>query len=223
MEDGKKEIGTILMKREIKISTAIFFQILAFILFFVIPFKTFALECNITVTGAGTTAYNGTYTDTGTTLRGYPVFTNGTQYLNVNNETYDPALQYWMFSDSPYGDQNRYYKSFATGRFGEYTVNYIVDPPAPTATEACGGGGGGATSTVSGIIDFANTSFASTTGGFTFPIIANWLGENLLKGITGGVLGTVKELRYWLVSILILFAIIMFTFRAFKILPIDKL
>jgi len=112
-----------------------------FLLFFLIPFNSYALECDVIYSGSGSSSYNGTYVDTGTLFRGEPEFykaSSGT-YLSVNSTSYDPALLYWMFSPTSAHDSNAYYRTYASTYIGSYTTAGAGTDPAGTVTEDCGG------------------------------------------------------------------------------------
>ena len=134
-ERYKKPISPVIL---LFFKSTILFFIIALILFFFNIKKSYALEPQVFVSGAGTSAVNGCYTDTGNLSRGtYPIFSNGTYYLGVNSTTYDADPLYWMFSNDPEIDSmNLYYTALANGRFGTYSVN-SGSSPAPTVVETC--------------------------------------------------------------------------------------
>lgn len=64
-------------------------------------------------------------------------------------------------------------------------------------------------------IDAASQGFASTTG-FDIPSVINWAGDNLIKLFIGSGLAVLFQLRYWLVALVVIAAIIYFSYRAFR-------
>jgi len=61
----------------------------------------------------------------------------------------------------------------------------------------------------------ASTGFASTTG-FTVGSVVVWAGDNLIKLFIGSGLSVLYELRYWIVALVIIGAIVYFAYRAFR-------
>lgn len=66
-----------------------------------------------------------------------------------------------------------------------------------------------------GLISTAEAGFASTTGFGVDDVIA-WSGDNLIKLFIGSGLAVLYELRYWIVALIIIAAIVYFAFRAFR-------
>ncbi len=65
------------------------------------------------------------------------------------------------------------------------------------------------------LITTAETGFATTTG-FSVGSVVTWAGDNLLKVFLGSGLALLYELRYWIVALVIIAAIIYFSYRAFR-------
>ena len=65
------------------------------------------------------------------------------------------------------------------------------------------------------MIAFANSAYASTTG-FTLTATAAFAGDTFFNLFAGSGLAVLYELRYWIVALLILAAIIYFSFRALR-------
>lgn len=65
------------------------------------------------------------------------------------------------------------------------------------------------------LITAADSGFASTTG-FSISDLVSWSGDNLIKLFLGSGVAVLYELRYWIVALVILAAIIYFAFRAFR-------
>ncbi len=65
------------------------------------------------------------------------------------------------------------------------------------------------------LISTASDGFASTTG-FTIGSVVTWMGTNLLTLFIGSGLAVLYELRYWIVALIIIAAIIYFAFRGFR-------
>ena len=66
-----------------------------------------------------------------------------------------------------------------------------------------------------GLIHAANTGFASTTG-FSVDSVTQWSGDNLIKLFIGSGLAVLYSLRYWIVALIIIGALVYFAFRAFR-------
>lgn len=73
----------------------------------------------------------------------------------------------------------------------------------------------GESSSFGGMINLANVQFASTTG-FDIPAVADWAGDNLIKLVIGSGLNIIYGLRYWIVALVIIGAILAFAYRAFR-------
>lgn len=84
-----------------------------------------------------------------------------------------------------------------------------------TDPNAGGGGGGGGTSTFTSYLTNVQAVIASTTG-FSMAAVAIWAGDNLIKLFIGSGVAVLYELRYWLVAMMIIGAIILFAYRAFR-------
>ncbi len=65
------------------------------------------------------------------------------------------------------------------------------------------------------LISTASTGFASTTG-FSIASVVTWSGDNLIKLFIGSGLAVLYELRYWIVALVVIAAIIYFAYRAFR-------
>lgn len=65
------------------------------------------------------------------------------------------------------------------------------------------------------LIGNASSTFASTVG-FTPADAVTWTGSNLLKPFIGGGIDLLFELRYWIIALVVLSAIIYFAYRAFR-------
>lgn len=65
------------------------------------------------------------------------------------------------------------------------------------------------------LITSASTGFASTTG-FTIDSVTLWAGDNLIKLFIGSGLAVLYSLRYWIVALVIIGAIVYFAYRAFQ-------
>lgn len=65
------------------------------------------------------------------------------------------------------------------------------------------------------LVTEASAGFASTTG---FPIsgVVTWTGDNLITLFIGSGLAVLYELRYWIVALVIIAAIVYFAYRAFR-------
>jgi hypothetical protein len=65
------------------------------------------------------------------------------------------------------------------------------------------------------LIASASAGFASTTG-FEVSEVVTWAGDNLIKLFIGSGLSVLYNLRYWIVALVIIAAIIYFAYRAFR-------
>lgn len=64
------------------------------------------------------------------------------------------------------------------------------------------------------LITTAQEGFASTTG-FSVYSVVEWAGDNLIKLFIGSGLTVLYELRYWILALVILGAVVYFAYRAF--------
>lgn len=65
------------------------------------------------------------------------------------------------------------------------------------------------------LITDAAAGFASTTG-FSIGDVVTWSGDNLIKLFIGSGLAVLYNLRYWIVALVIIGAIVYFAYRAFR-------
>lgn len=65
------------------------------------------------------------------------------------------------------------------------------------------------------LVTSAESGFASTTG-FSIASVVDWTGDNLITLFIGSGLAVLYNLRYWIVALVILAAIIYFAYRAFR-------
>ena len=65
------------------------------------------------------------------------------------------------------------------------------------------------------LITSASSGFASTTG-FQISDVVTWAGDNLIKLFIGSGLSVLYNLRYWIVALVIIGAIVYFAYRAFR-------
>lgn len=65
------------------------------------------------------------------------------------------------------------------------------------------------------LINTATSSFETTTG-FGVADVVTWTGDNLIKVFIGSGLAVLYELRYWIVALVIIAAIVYFAYRAFQ-------
>jgi len=65
------------------------------------------------------------------------------------------------------------------------------------------------------LITTSEAGFASTTG-FSVSDVVEWTGDNLITLFIGSGLAVLYNLRYWIVALVILAAIIYFAYRAFR-------
>lgn len=66
-----------------------------------------------------------------------------------------------------------------------------------------------------GLISTAESGFSSTTG-FTVASVVDWMGDNLISLFIGSGLAVLYNLRYWIVALVIIGAIVYFAYRAFR-------
>jgi len=137
-KDEKKDL-----KKGLFASTAFLF-----VLFFctISPNKAFASNC-YTASGFGTTSVNGSWTDTGTTANGKPIYINGVNYLVkadtngfmeiADNNAHNGTGNVWYFDLTGYSAPDT----------ATWTVNDGSSPAGTFVSVSCGGGGGGGTTT----------------------------------------------------------------------------
>lgn len=65
------------------------------------------------------------------------------------------------------------------------------------------------------LISNASSTFTSTVG-FSPADAVTWTGSNLLKPFIGGGIDLLYELRYWIIALVVLSAIVYFAYRAFR-------
>lgn len=65
-----------------------------------------------------------------------------------------------------------------------------------------------------GLVTDASAGFSSTTG-FAISDVVTWAGDNLIKLFIGSGLSVLYNLRYWIVALVIMGAIVYFAYRAF--------
>lgn len=65
------------------------------------------------------------------------------------------------------------------------------------------------------LITSAESGFASTTG-FGISDVVTWSGDNLIKLFIGSGLAVLYNLRYWIVALVVIGAIVYFAYRAFR-------
>ncbi len=65
------------------------------------------------------------------------------------------------------------------------------------------------------LIAAATAGFASTTG-FAIGDVTTWAGDNLIKLFIGSGLSVLYSLRYWIVALIIIGAIVYFSYRAMR-------
>lgn len=65
------------------------------------------------------------------------------------------------------------------------------------------------------LITAAESGFSSTTG-FTVADTVDWAGDNLIKLFIGSGLSVLYNLRYWIVALDIIGAVVYFAYRAFR-------
>ena len=66
-----------------------------------------------------------------------------------------------------------------------------------------------------GLISSAESGFSSTTG-FAISDVVTWAGDNLIKLFVGSGLSVLYNLRYWIVALVIISAVVYFAYRAFR-------
>lgn len=62
----------------------------------------------------------------------------------------------------------------------------------------------------------SSTAAFETTTGFGVADVVTWTGDNLIKVFIGSGLAVLYELRYWIVALVIIAAIVYFAYRAFQ-------
>ena len=65
------------------------------------------------------------------------------------------------------------------------------------------------------LISASEAGFASTTG-FSVSSVVDWAGDNLIKVFLGSGLAVLYNLRYWIVALVIIAAVVYFAYRAFR-------
>ena len=65
------------------------------------------------------------------------------------------------------------------------------------------------------MIASASGGFASTTG-FSIASVVTWSGDNLIKLFIGSGLAVLFELRYWIVALIIIGAVVYFAYRGMR-------
>jgi len=65
------------------------------------------------------------------------------------------------------------------------------------------------------LIATSSAGFASTTG-FAISDVVSWMGTNLLGLFIGSGLAVLYELRYWIVALIVIAAVIYFAYRGFR-------
>lgn len=65
------------------------------------------------------------------------------------------------------------------------------------------------------LVTDASTGFATTTG-FSIASVVDWVGDNLITLFIGSGLSVLYNLRYWIVALVIIGAIVYFAYRAFR-------
>lgn len=65
------------------------------------------------------------------------------------------------------------------------------------------------------LISNATSSFQTTTG-FDISAVVTWMADNLIKVFIGSGLAVLYELRYWIVALIVIGAVVYFAFRAFR-------
>lgn len=65
------------------------------------------------------------------------------------------------------------------------------------------------------LITAAEAGFSTTTG-FSISDVVVWAGDNLIKLFIGSGLAVLYNLRYWIVALVVIAAIVYFAYRAFR-------
>jgi hypothetical protein len=65
------------------------------------------------------------------------------------------------------------------------------------------------------LITTASTGFSTTTG-FSISDVVTWAGDNLIKLFIGSGLSVLYNLRYWIVALIVIGAIVYFAYRAMR-------
>ncbi len=92
------------------------------------------------------------------------------------------------------------------------------DPSATVDDSSCtydSGGGDPAPFGFDGLISAASPSFASTTG-FTMGAAVGFVDDNLIKLFIGSGMSVLYHLRFWIAALIMIGAIIYFSFRALR-------
>jgi hypothetical protein len=69
--------------------------------------------------------------------------------------------------------------------------------------------------TMQDLITSADTGFTSTVG-FNIADVVTWSGDNLIKLFIGSGLAVLYSLRYWIIALVVISAIVYFAYRAFR-------
>lgn len=187
-------------------------------IFLLSPSLVFAYNANYTVCGAGDSTVDGIYDQVGSSavwqLRGggnaQIEAPSGAQYTEIRNLTNSFGYYY-----------NTLYQSYLIQGVDTSVLN-IDTPneasgPAPTITVGSAGCSAPPPTPTDGLpaqIAAAEQGMASTTG-FSIGAVTTWSGDNLIKLFIGSGLGVLYGLRYWIVAMMIIAAITLFSFRAF--------
>jgi len=65
------------------------------------------------------------------------------------------------------------------------------------------------------LISDASANFATTTG-FSIADVVTWSGDNLIKLFIGSGLAVLYGLRYWIVALIVIGAIVYFAYRGMR-------
>lgn len=101
------------------------------------------------------------------------------------------------------------------GSFRGSISNFCISDTSFDECTGGGGGGGGGDFSFAGLILSANTEFASTSG-FTMAAAVGFVDDNLIKLFIGSGMSVLYNLRYWIVALIIIAAIVYFAFRAMR-------
>lgn len=114
---------------------------------------------------------------------------------------FDPGTQL------PYHVLDLTYYADSEGESADIPVDFVIQagpcaaPPAPNG--------------ISAMIAYADATFASTTG-FTVSSTSDFAGDTFFNLFAGAGLAALYEVRYWVVAILIISAIVYFSYRALR-------
>jgi hypothetical protein len=64
------------------------------------------------------------------------------------------------------------------------------------------------------MISAATSSFLTTTG-FDVSAVVTWAGDNIIKLFIGSGLAVLYNLRFWIVAVVVIYAIVYFGYRLF--------